>query len=156
VIKRVGTDETVFDQNVGNATTYNYTGAHGDNLYAFVLPISAAEIEGIASNASASVELIDPTDDEDGDGQNNSDEETAGTDLFDSSSKFEIASQTIETNGDVTITWIPVSGKTYTIQSRVDLVAGDWVNDVTGQTSGSNTYTPTEGEDKKFYRVVVE
>jgi hypothetical protein len=49
-----------------------------------------------------------------------------------------------------------VSGKTYTIQSRVDLVAGDWVNDVTGQTSGSNTYTPTEGEDKKFYRVVVE
>jgi hypothetical protein len=49
-----------------------------------------------------------------------------------------------------------VSGKTYTIQSRVDLVAGDWVNDVTGQTSGSYTYTPTEDEDKKFYRVVVE
>ena len=62
----------------------------------------------------------------------------------------------METNGDVTITWTPMSGKTYTIQSRVDLVAGDWVNDVTGQTSGSNTYTPTEGEDKKFYRVVVE
>ena len=156
VIKRVGTDETVFDQNVGNVTTYDYTGAHGDNLYAFVLPISAAEIEGTASNASASVELIDPTDDKDGDGQNNSDEETAGTDLFDSSSKFEIANQTMETNGDVTITWTPVSDKTYTIQSRVDLVAGDWVNDVTGQTSGSYTYTPTEGEDKKFYRVVVE
>lgn len=155
VIKRVGTDETVFEENVGNVTSYEHTGAHGDELYAYVLPISSAEVEGSASTSSSSVLMINPLADNDGDGASNGDEDIAGTDFNDSSSKFEVGSQTMETNGDVTITWTPVAGRTYKVQTRTDLVTGDWLDVATGQTSG--TYSDLNPADSsKFYRVVVE
>ena len=155
VIKRNGTDATVFDQNVGNVTSYEYSGAHGDELYAEVYPISAAEIQGYASTASSSVLMIDPDGDIDGDGTTNGDEDIAGTDFNDSSSKFEVGSQTMEANGDVTINWTPVLGRTYKVQARADLATGDWVDVATGQNSG--TYTdPNPAETSKFYRILVE
>jgi len=109
-----------------------------------------------SSSSYQTIKLLFEDGDEDGDGRTNVDEKTAGTNPRDRDSFFVIASQTLESNGDITITWAAVVGKTYTIQSRVDLVAGDWINDATGQTSGTYTDTPAEGEDKKFYRVVVE
>jgi hypothetical protein len=156
IVKRVGSDETVFDQNVGDVTSYEYTGAYGDDLYAFVVPVSVAGVEGAASTASASVQILNPSDDEDGDGWTNAEEELAGTDLFDNSSRFEIADQTIAPNGDVTITWTPQPDRSYTIETRTDLASGSWNAEATGQTSGSWTDTPGENVDKKFYRLVLE
>ncbi len=111
---------------------------------------------GPASNASDTVTLLSPLGDEDADGMNNADEDTAGTNPLDNSSSFTVSSQTMETNGDVTITWDPVAGKAYTIQARIDLATGDWGNLATSQTSGSYTDTPAANEDTKFYRVVLE
>ncbi len=112
--------------------------------------------KGPTSSQSPFVNLISAGGDEDGDGQSNGDEDAAGTNPYDSNSKFEIASQTMELNGDVTITWAPVVGKTYKIQTRTDLTTGDWIDGPTGLTSGTWTDTPAVNETMKFYRVVVE
>ena len=99
--------------------------------------------------------MIDPDGDIDGDGTTNGDEDIAGTDFNDSSSKFEVGSQTMEANGDVTINWTPVLGRTYKVQARADLATGDWGDVATGQNSG--TYTdPNPAETSKFYRILVE
>ena len=98
--------------------------------------------------------MIDPDGDIDGDGTTNGDEDIAGTDFNDSSSKFEVGSQTMEADGDVTINWTPVLGRTYKVQARADLATGDWVDVATGQNSG--TYTdPNPSETSKFYRILV-
>ena len=108
-----------------------------------------------ASSQSQFVKLLSANGDEDHDGLSNADEKIAGTNPLDNSSRFVIGDQTVASNGDFTLTWDPVAGKTYTIQSRVDLVAGDWIYDATGQSSGSWTDTNPDPE-KKFYRIVVE
>jgi hypothetical protein len=102
------------------------------------------------------VKLIPSGDDEDNDGQTNGEEDEAGTNPLDGASLFEISSQTVENNGDVSITWSPVAGKTYKVQTRTGLTSGNWVDGPTGLTSGTWIDTPSEGETKKFYRVVVE
>lgn len=111
---------------------------------------------GPTSNASQTITLLPAVGDEDGDGQSNADEDAAGTNPLSNSSRFTVTSQTTETNGDITITWSPVGGKTYKIQSSLTLAADSWVDEATAQTSGIFTDTPGESETKKFYRVVVE
>ncbi|HAQ57595.1 MAG TPA: hypothetical protein DCR32_01035 [Opitutae bacterium] len=163
VIKRNGTDETQFNQNVGNVTSYTYTGAYGDNLYAFVIPISVASIEGVASNSSPSVELIDPAGDLDGDGMNNADEATAGTDFNDNSSKLEVIENSINLSNKFTLSWYGVSSISYGVESKEDLTAISWDNEDTGipGTNAVINWIDTETLDpesisKKFYRVIVE
>lgn len=112
--------------------------------------------KGPTSSQSPFVKLIPSGDDEDNDGQTNGEEDEAGTNPLDGASLFEISSQTVENNGDVSITWSPVAGKTYKVQTRTGLTSGNWVDGPTGLTSGTWIDTPSEGETKKFYRVVVE
>ena len=165
VIKRVGSDETVFDQNVGNVTSYAYTGAHGDNLYAYVLPISAASIEGAASSASSAVQLIDPDGDLDGDGMSNADEETAGTDFNDNSSKLEVVESVVNASDQFTLSWPSILGITYGVQSKEDLTATSWFSEPTGAgIAGTGSIIAWSDPDPinpvtlmhKFYRVIVE
>lgn len=110
---------------------------------------------GPTSTQSLVVKLLSPTSDEDGDGKSNADEDVADTNPMDAASKFEISSQTMATNGDVTINWDAVSGRTYAIQTRTSLTSGDWSTVATGLDSGSWT-DENATEDHKFYRVVVE
>ncbi|MGB0415719.1 MAG: hypothetical protein ACPGKS_02600 [Coraliomargarita sp.] len=111
--------------------------------------------KGPTSTQSQFVKLISSIGDEDGDGASNADEKAAGTDPMDASSKLVVSSQTMASNGNFTITWAPVAGRTYKVQARADLATGDWVDVATGQTSG--TYTDVNpSETQKFYRVVVE
>ena len=165
VIKRNGTDETQFDQNVGNVTSYTYTGAYGDNLYAFVIPISVASIEGVASNSSPSVELIDPAGDLDGDGMNNADEATAGTDFNNSSSKLEVVESEVNASDQFTISWASLLGITYGVQSKEALTVLSWTLEPTGTgipgTGSIITWNDPDAINsevllKKFYRVIVE
>lgn len=165
VIKRVGTDETVFDQNVGDVTSYAYTGAHGDELYAYVLPISAANIEGTASSSSNPVSLINPDGDLDSDGMSNADEETAGTNFNDSSSKFEIVESIVEETEQFTLSWPSVIGISYAVQSKETLTAPSWYSEPTGiNISGTGNMIAWTDPNPinpvtllhKFYRVIVE
>ncbi|WPJ97421.1 hypothetical protein SH580_06820 [Coraliomargarita algicola] len=150
--------------NSGDPTTYitsesEYTvsASEGQQVSISVRAVNpnATENKGPTSSQSQFVKLLSANGDEDHDGLSNANEKIAGTNPLDNSSRFVIGDQTVASNGDFTLTWDPVAGKTYTIQSRVDLVAGDWINDATGQSSGSWTDTNPDLE-KKFYRIVVE
>jgi len=116
----------------------------------------APENRGPTSSQSQAIKLLPASGDEDGDGHSNADEKTAGTNPRQSTSFFEIITQTMESNGDVTITWDAIAGKTYTIQSSLTLASDSWINAASAQSTGSYTDTPAASEDKKFYRVVVE
>ncbi|PXA04371.1 hypothetical protein DDZ13_07515 [Coraliomargarita sinensis] len=110
---------------------------------------------GPISTQSDPVTLLSSTGDEDGDGMTNQDEDIAGTNPMSASSLFKIASNAFDESGDFTITWTPVPGRTYAIETRPDLTAGSWNPVATGLTSGSWT-DDNPAEDKMFYRVVVE
>ena len=106
--------------------------------------------------ASAKIKLLPAAMDEDGDGMSNGDEDSAGTNPLDNGSNFSVSSQTLENNGDITITWTPVAGKTYKVQSSLNLAPDSWIDEASGLNSGTFTDQPVIGENKKFYRVVVE
>jgi hypothetical protein len=159
VIKTVGDDATVFSQNVGNVTSYQYAGTLGQNLYAFVLPVSAAGVEGTASAASASVKLIAASGDEDGDGMTNLAEDGAGTNPLDATSIFQIVSITRPANvgsTSATIAWSSVPGKTYVVQSTSDLKSApfaDVAGSTTTATGTTSSYTDPNSGVIKHYRI---
>jgi hypothetical protein len=136
---------------------YTVNAAEGDTVSVEVQAVNPyfTVNSGPASPASHTVTLLDGTADDDGDGQSNADEHTAGTNPLSANSRFEVASTTVEPDGDVTITWNPAAGKTYAIQTKTDLTAPTWTTAATGLSSGSYT-DPNPSGDKKFYRVVVE
>jgi hypothetical protein len=111
---------------------------------------------GPSSVASANIKLLPAAMDEDGDGMSNSDEDNAGTNPLDNGSNFSVSSQTLENNGDVTITWTPVTGKTYKVQSSLSLAPDSWIDEASGLSLGIFADQPESSETKKFYRVVVE
>ena len=111
---------------------------------------------GPSSVASANIKLLPAAMDEDGDGMSNSDEDSAGTNPLDNGSNFSVSSQTLENNGDVTITWTPVTGKTYKVQSSLSLAPDSWIDEASGLSLGTFADQPEISETKKFYRVVVE
>ena len=111
---------------------------------------------GPSSVASADIKLLPAAMDEDGDGMSNSDEDSAGTNPLDNASNFSVSSQVLENNGDVTITWTPVIGKTYKVQSSLSLAPDSWIDEASGLSLGTFADQPEISETKKFYRVVVE
>ncbi len=163
MIKRDGSNETVFDENVGNVTSYEYTGSHGDNLYAEVYPISAAEIQGTVSSASSAVLMIDPDADNDQDGATNGDEDIAGTDFNDPNSKLEIVQSELTITDQFTISWPSVVGITYGVESKDTLLALSWHTEATGISGTGSVLQWTDPDPintetllHKFYRVIVE
>ncbi|MEC7230494.1 MAG: thrombospondin type 3 repeat-containing protein, partial [Verrucomicrobiota bacterium] len=111
---------------------------------------------GPSSIASANIKLLPAAMDEDGDGMSNSDEDSAGTNPLDNGSNFSVSSQTLENNGDVTIKWTPVAGKTYKVQSSLSLAPDSWIDEASGLSLGTYADQPEISESKKFYRVVIE
>ncbi|MGJ8650369.1 MAG: hypothetical protein ACSHX4_08410 [Opitutaceae bacterium] len=162
VIKQVSDDAIVFQGNVGDVNTYEYTGSHGDDLYAIVIPVSVANIEGSSSAASSSVELIDPAGDEDSDGMDNASEVIAGTDPFNSGSLLKIIEAAPNNSNFFTISWPSVLNITYGIQSKEELSAMIWDTEETGLVGTGNQmyWSDPEAMDSetlltKFYRVIV-
>jgi hypothetical protein len=79
------------------------------------------ELAGIAFDPNTVTDLNNP--DSDGDGQNDGDESTAGTNPDDPDATFEITAIALDTAG-VLVSWIGRGGKTYDIYSGSDLAAG--------------------------------
>lgn len=142
---------------ITTSSDYEIDAQEGDEVSIIVKAVNPdyTSNAGPSSTASDTVSLLAANGDEDGDGMTNGDEDIAGTNPMDNASRFEITSQTIETNGDVTITWDVVAGRSYTIQSRTDLATGTWGTEASGLSSGNWT-DENAIEDQKFYRVVVE
>lgn len=158
IIKTAGNDLTVFDQNVGNVTSYTYTGTIGQNLYAYVIPVSVAEIEGTPSASSAVIPLLAAAGDSDGDGQSNGAEDTAGTDPLSTGSVLKVTGIQ-RTSLVVSVTVATVAGKRYQLETSETLASGSWssVGGVVEATTASTIFTDGlgGGDPKRFYRARV-
>ena len=154
VIKEVGTDITVAEPVIDGATQHTFSGTFGQHLYAFVLPISAAGIEGSPSTASGSVKLLDPAADEDADGENNDAEDRAGTDPMDQASVFRVRSITHEGGANYRITWDSVPGKQYQLEAN-NTVSGAYtpVSGVITATGSSTNEVVTGSGSYQFFQV---
>lgn len=159
------TDDDVVENHLVNGTTtatsnsVTLTGNIGDSLTASVAATTVAGITGPASPPSAPVKLLSAGGDEDGDGQSNAAEQTAGTDALSPASLFKITSFA-STSGQVTVSTNSVSGKTYRLWTSISLKADEWfpLGDAKSGTGGAITFsdTPAPGDPKRFYRVGVE
>ncbi len=148
----------VFNGVVGNVTSRSVTGLTGQTLYARVVSINNAGIEGGASSESVPVTLLAAAGDEDGDGMVNEAEDIAGTDPFDGASVLKVTSTDRPSASSFTVTWSSVPGKMYRVQASPDLVTA--FGDITGNLPASGGATteftdPGAGAGRKFYRVRV-
>jgi hypothetical protein len=116
---------------------------------------------GGTSAASATIKLLDPAKDEDGDGMTNAQEKTAGTNPLDSTSAFKIVSisRPANTNSAI-ITWNSVPGKTYDVEATTDLKNTAFTAIATNIPAANSPATTTSYTDPtivgvKFYRIRV-
>ncbi|MES2924788.1 MAG: hypothetical protein V4819_24755 [Verrucomicrobiota bacterium] len=139
-------------------TSQSVTVPYGTTLYARVQQINNAGIAGPYSSASASVMALDPTVDNDGDGQKNASEHTAGTNPLAAASVLK-ATATAVVGNDVTVTVATVSGKNYQLETSRTLGALSWtsVGSPVLATGLSTVFTHAggAGEAERFYRVRV-
>lgn len=139
-------------------TSQSVTAPYGTTLYASISQINNAGIAGPYSSASAAVLTLEPLADNDGDGQPNASEHTAGTDPRSSISVLKATASTLS-GDDVTITVATVAGKNYQLETSVLLTAPSWspLGDPVSATGPSTTFTHTggAGDPKRFYRIRV-
>lgn len=158
VIKTAGNDLTVFAQNVGNVTSYTFTGTIGQSLYGFVIPVSSASIEGTPSTASGVIPLLSATGDADGDGQSNGAEDTAGTNPLSGNSVLKFTSSNLS-GSNVVLTVATVAGKKYQLETSTTLAPLSWSNvgGVITATGAATVFTHNDGagDSKRFYQVRV-
>jgi glycosidase len=155
---RIGTTpggNELYDGSVpGNEVTVS--APYGVMAYATVRQVSAAGIAGGAG--SASVLVLEPAGDEDGDGQSNGAEFAAGTNPLDAASALRVASIGIS-GTDVNLSVATVVGKTYLLETSSDLAAGSWepVGGAISAVSATTEFTHSggAGEPRRFYRARV-
>ena len=128
----------------------------GDEVTVSVRAVNPYDTSSKSSSSVSthSILVLDAANDKDGDGMSNGDEQIAGTNALDPSSRFQI-NTILATPTGTTLTWTRVVGRTYTVEARDDLSSGVWVPIATGLTTGS--YTDSAGlPSKRFYRLVVQ
>ena len=106
-------------------TSQTVTVLFGTTVHAQARQINNAGIAGPYSVASEAVLALDPAADQDGDGQSNSSEHTAGTNPLSSESVLRTTATWISGN-DILITVATVSGRRYQLETSATLEAGSW------------------------------
>ncbi len=154
---------------VDGSHSYTFSGTFGSTYRATVTAVSVADVVSTSSASSGSgapdpalpnsaVTLLAPTADADGDGANNTDEDTAGTNPLDAASRF-VAQSIVADGSGHAITFTTVPGRYYHLQTRTDLTSGGtWTtveNDALA--SGDNMTLTHDGDatPRRFYRVLV-
>ena len=135
-------------------TTQDVAGSLGQTLYAQVSAISRAGIAGAFSSVSAGTVLLDPAQDQDGDGMSNAHEARAGTDPLSSASVLRILGVS---NDGQSLTWASVPGRNYQVFGTTNLaVSFTAISGVLPAVGNTTSYTngPT-ALGQRYYRVVV-
>jgi hypothetical protein len=145
------------DTRIVNSNSITINGLSSNNIVKInVIAINPNEPNNKGSSSinsnSQDVQVLDSNGDNDTDGMSNGAEKIAGTNPLDGTSVFK-ASISVS-NGVSTISWNPVSGKTYKIEYKNDLNNSQWTTLATGLTSGQ--YSDNNLLGKRFYRVEVE
>ena len=111
--------------------------------------------DGVASSGERAMTLVlanITNDDDDGDGFTEAQETLAGTDPLNSNSRLRITSVT-RTGSSCTVTWSTVSGKSYRLESSLDLAT--WQTVATALGTGTFTISGVTAS-QMFYRIAVE
>ncbi len=149
----------LFNAVVGNVTSYTVGGlSAGQTLYARVVAINNAGIEGTASAASAAIPVLDPNGDADGDGMSNAAEDLAGTNPLDATSLFRVLSiAPTGPSGARLITWSSVAGKRYQLEYSPSLISGGFtaLSPVLTATAGTMSFSDQPSTNQRFYRVKI-
>ncbi len=112
---------------------------------------------GPVSASSGAIKILDAVADEDGDGQSNQIEDTAGTNPLSGSSFFRVTSITRDDDA-VTIEWNSAAGKSYKVETATSLAPNAFSElPIEVPSAGATTsYTDSAAPDgRKFYRVRV-
>jgi hypothetical protein len=152
-----------------SGTSHSFTGVAGQTYYATLRAVSTAGVESANGNSdngapnpgrtTTPVRLLAPTTDEDGDGTTNQDEDAAGTNPLDASSRFVIGN--VERSGSsVSVSFSTVPGRYYHVYSSLNLQS--WIlenevgakNQLASGTSLSFTDLDSTGL-RKFYQIRV-
>ena len=137
------------DDVIANFTLSGNTGNFGDFVTATVNATSIAGITGPASPPSDPTLLLDPNTDDDGDGQSNLEEDTAGTSPLDSSSRF---AASVQLAGNTLTLQYPVAPeRTYTYQTSPDLLT--WSQEFSAPATG--TLSLPSAPSARFVRIIV-
>ena len=110
---------------------------------------------GTTSNSGNAADNADP----DGDGMTNAQEFAAGTNPTNAASLLKVTGLTVNSDGNITVNFSTVSGKTYRVERSDTLQAGSWSvlqDNITG-TGGIFQVTDVgaAGQPKRFYRIVI-
>lgn len=139
-----------------SGTAITATNAVGNTLtlYARLLAINHAGIEGPPSPVSSGVVLLNPAGDADGDGMSNAAEDLAGTNPLDPASVLKILSLS---TGKL-LTWASVPGRSYRVLATPAIgtalvPVSDWLTATSGTASW---FDPTATNATRFYRVEVQ
>ena len=136
-------------------TSYTITNTIGQKLYASVSSINKAGIEGAvaSANSSGGVLLLDPNGDYDGDGMLNWQEDFAGTNPLDATSKFSILGIS---NGQSILTWSSIPTRKYVVLSTTNLTLPLTAisSNITASTS-ITSYTNSLTNSLRYYRIQV-
>lgn len=103
--------------------------------------------------------IVSQTEDPDGDNHSNYEEYLAGTNPQDSNSRLSVKTFSLQSNGEFTVTWDTVQGKTYRVERSSSLNPDQWTtlqSNILGDGSVKN-YTdqnPTAAP-RLFYRIAV-
>jgi hypothetical protein len=150
-------------------SSYSFTGTEGQTYYATLTAVSSAGVSSTSTSSDAGspnpastttpVKLISATADEDADGQSNAQEDIAGTNPFDKTSRF-IITHIAKTGNNTLLQFPTVVGRYYHIQSSTNLTTWTDEDEPTARnqqataTTQSFTDLGTTGQ-RKFYRAQV-
>lgn len=140
----------------GSETSYLFSGTIGGTYRARITAISAAGISSAASGLSGDVVLLTAEGDEDGDGQTNADERSAGTNPLSATSVFRVTG-IARVGGNVEVSFQSITGRIYQLETSTTLEAGSWSDvgaPVQAEGAVSSLSVPASG-DRRFYRVRV-
>jgi len=150
-------------------TSFNFTGTTGQTYYATLTAISGAGVDSTAAQSDAGspnpasqttpIMLLSATADEDGDGTTNQDEDTAGTNPLDRTSRF-VITDVSRSGNSVTVTFPTIPGRYYHVHSSTDLESWALEDEPTAKnqlaTGSSLSFTDVNaGGMGKFYQAEV-
>ncbi|MBN8456300.1 MAG: hypothetical protein J0M04_00445 [Verrucomicrobia bacterium] len=149
--------------------SYAFAGTAGTTYYATLVAVSNAGIVSTTAGSSDAgapnpaspttpVRLLDPSADEDGDGQPNAAEQMAGTNPLAADSVLKIVHLT-RSGADMTVQAATVPGKIYQLETSVTLLPDSWVPAADQTTAVSATtdfvHPGGSGAVRRFYRIRV-